>query len=83
MMITSYILLYRKPRKNQAQPSFRAHILSSGSDVFDFNMMMIVDMNASKKPFGEVSENLKVLGEEIGVKIKCQHEDIFNKMHRI
>lgn len=48
-----------------------------------FNMMMIVDMNASKKPFGEVSENLKVLGEEIGVKIKCQHEDIFNKMHRI
>ncbi|SCP95467.1 ACT domain-containing protein [Anaerobium acetethylicum] len=48
-----------------------------------FNMMMIVDMNESPKPFGEVSKELDQIGEEIGVKIKCQHEDIFNKMHRI
>jgi len=26
---------------------------------------------------------LEGLGDEIGVKIRCQHEDIFTKMHRI
>ena len=48
-----------------------------------FNMMMIVDANASTKPFGDFSRELDQLGEEIGVKIRCQHEDIFEKMHRI
>ena len=46
-------------------------------------MMMIVDMNAAKKPFGECSKDLERLGEEIGVVIKCQREEIFQKMHRI
>lgn len=48
-----------------------------------FNMMMIVDMQKAKKPFAEIAEDLDKLGEEIGVKIKCQHEEIFTKMHRI
>ena len=48
-----------------------------------FNMMMIVDTSKSDKPFGEMVEELNQIGEEIGVKIRCQHEDIFTKMHRI
>ena len=32
---------------------------------------------------GELAEDLAKLGEEIGVVIRCQHEDIFNMMHRI
>lgn len=48
-----------------------------------FNMMMIVDMNKAEKPFGEVSDEIAEIGEEIGVIIKCQREDIFDKMHRI
>ena len=48
-----------------------------------FNMMMIVDANACPKPFGEMVRDLDHLGEEIGVKIRCQHEDIFTKMHRL
>lgn len=48
-----------------------------------FNMMMIVDMNNMEKPFGDVADELAVVGEKIGVLIKCQREDIFNKMHRI
>ena len=48
-----------------------------------FNMMMIVDANQSKKPFADLVKDLEALGEEIGVKIRCQHEDIFTKMHRI
>ena len=45
--------------------------------------MMIVDMQKAKKPFAEIAEDLDKLGEEIGVKVKCQHEEIFTKMHRI
>lgn len=48
-----------------------------------FNMMMIVDMSAATKPFGDCSDDLDKLGEEIGVSIKCQREEIFQKMHRI
>jgi len=48
-----------------------------------FNMMMIVDMNAAQKPFGDVASELEQIGEEIGVIIKCQREEIFDSMHRI
>ena len=48
-----------------------------------FNMMMIVDMSKSKVDFTEVSDTLDNLGEEIGVVIKCQREEIFDSMHRI
>ena len=48
-----------------------------------FNMMMIVDVNDAVKPFGDVATELAQIGEEIGVIIKCQREDIFDKMHRI
>ncbi len=48
-----------------------------------FNMMMLVDMNRAQKPFGDISDELAKVGEEIGVVIKCQREDIFDKMHRI
>lgn len=48
-----------------------------------FNMMMIVDISAPSKSFEEIVEDLQHVGEEIGVEIKLQHEDIFNIMHRI
>ena len=48
-----------------------------------FNMMMIVDTNAMTKQFGDMADELNALGEEIGVAIKCQKEEIFDKMHRI
>ena len=48
-----------------------------------FNMMMIVDMNLTKKDFGVIVDELAKLGEEIGVVIKCQKEEIFDQMHRI
>ena len=48
-----------------------------------FNMMMIVDMNESSKPFGDIASELEQIGEEIGVIIKCQREEIFTKMHRV
>lgn len=48
-----------------------------------FNMMMIVDMQNIVKPFVEISDELVRLGEDIGVQVKCQREEIFDMMHRI
>ena len=48
-----------------------------------FNMMMVTDANNSQKSIAELAEGLEKLGASIGVSIRCQHENIFNKMHRI
>ena len=48
-----------------------------------FNMMMIADMEHATGSFDEVATELEKVGEEIGVAIKCQREEIFTKMHRI
>jgi ACT domain-containing protein len=48
-----------------------------------FHMMMIVDASSCAKPYREMLSDLERIGEEIGVKIRCQREDIFTKMHRI
>ena len=48
-----------------------------------FNMMMIVDTNLTQKDFGVIVKELEQLGENIGVIIKCQKEEIFNQMHWI
>ena len=46
-------------------------------------MMMIVDMNQATKSFDVCQQELDTLGEQIGVSIKCQRAEIFEKMHRI
>lgn len=48
-----------------------------------FNMMMIVDMTRCNKAFDDVASELDSIGSELGVQVKCQLEDIFDKMHRI
>ena len=48
-----------------------------------FNMMMIVDANKSDKDISQIITDLDKIGEDIGVVIKCQREEIFDKMHRI
>lgn len=48
-----------------------------------FNMMMIVDMSSLKKPFEVAAQELNQIGEQMGVQVKCQREEIFDKMHRI
>ena len=48
-----------------------------------FNMMMIVDMSKMKKSFEIIADELTKIGEDLGVQVKCQREEIFNMMHRI
>ena len=48
-----------------------------------FNMVMVTDMTEAKKELGDVFKELEVLGEDIGVNIRCQRSEIFEKMHRL
>ncbi len=48
-----------------------------------FTMIMLVDISKNEVSFAEISDKLKDLGEELGLSIRIQHEDIFNSMHRI
>lgn len=48
-----------------------------------FTMIMLVDISKSENSFSDISKKLEKLGEELGLSIRIQHEDIFNSMHRI
>lgn len=63
----------------------KVNILDISQTIIDgfFNMMMITDTSASTKTTAELGRDLETLGEEIGVIIRCQREEIFTKMHRI
>ena len=61
------------------------NILNISQTIVDgyFNMMMIVDVTGLKKDFTVVCDEMEQLGQEIGVNIRCQREEIFEKMHRL
>ena len=48
-----------------------------------FNMMMIVDTARSATPFADLVGGLDEVGRAMGLQIKCQKSEIFEKMHRI
>lgn len=48
-----------------------------------FNMMMIADISNCTKPFADLSTELDGVGQQLGVQVKCQREEIFEKMHRV
>ena len=48
-----------------------------------FNMMVITDVTDLKKDFTVLCDEMAKLGEEIGVNIRCQREEIYEKMHRL
>lgn len=48
-----------------------------------FTMVMLVDISGTKVKFTKLADDLAKIGEDMGLEIRCQHEDIFNSMHRI
>ena len=48
-----------------------------------FTMIMIVDISQSPLGIHELQDILSVLGNDLGMQIQAQHEDIFRFMHRI
>ena len=48
-----------------------------------FNMVLIADMEGANVTLAEARQRMVQLGEEIGVEIRLQSEEIFTAMHRI
>ena len=48
-----------------------------------FTMIMLVDISEAKISFEQLSSRLSAKGDELGLKIRVQHEDIFKSMHEI
>ena len=48
-----------------------------------FNMMMIADAAKCRKTFDKIGTELAKLGNELGMRIRCQKSEIFEKMHRV
>lgn len=48
-----------------------------------FTMVMVADISGSTIDIAQLRDMLNQKGEEMGLQITVQHEDIFNFMHRI
>jgi ACT domain-containing protein len=48
-----------------------------------FVMMMLVDISGSTKAIDEVRLRLEETGNDLGVQVQIQHENIFKMMHRV
>ena len=48
-----------------------------------FVMVMLVDITHCSLDFGALKQRLAEKGEEIGVQVNAQKEDVFHFMHRI
>ena len=61
------------------------NILSINQNIMDgfFNMILLAEASESKIQLVDLQKALKEQGEEIGVEIKTQHQDIFDTMHKI
>ena len=48
-----------------------------------FTMVMAVDLEKATAAFGEISDSLAALGEEMKLSIRIQRQEIFDAMHTI
>ena len=48
-----------------------------------FTMMMVVDVSHSTVPMAQLCQEMEAKGQEMGLSIRVQREDIFEAMHRI
>ena len=48
-----------------------------------FNMMMIIDTSKMTVNYATMTDEIVKIGEQTGVQVRCQKEEIFDKMHRI
>ena len=64
---------------------YQVNILDISQTVMQgyFTMMMAVDTAKSEIPFVELAQKLEAKGEEMGMSIRLQREDIFEAMHRV
>lgn len=63
----------------------RINILDISQTIMEgyFTMIMLVDISIATKEIKEIRDLLNKSGEELGVTITIQHEQVFQAMHRI
>ncbi len=61
------------------------NILDVNQTIMDdyFTMIMMLDLKNSNEKFDKVKKELLSKGEELGVDVKIQREEIFNSMHTL
>ena len=64
---------------------YRVNILDINQTIVDefFTMTMVVDLNQTTLELVALARLLEKEGQEKGLQVKTQHEDIFTFMHRI
>ena len=65
--------------------SFSVNIVDINQTVMQefFTMTMLVDLSTGDTPFDTLSAALSQKGQDMGLSIRIQREDIFNAMHKI
>lgn len=48
-----------------------------------FVMSMLIDVKDSPFSLDEIEKDLREIGEDMGLQVQLQHEDIFKSMHRV
>ena len=64
---------------------YQVNILDISQTVMQgyYTMKMAGDTSKSEIPFAELAKKLEAKGEEMGMSIRLQREDIFDAMHRV
>ena len=69
----------------QALASYNVNILDISQTVMQdyFTMMMVVEVSGSTVPMAQLCQQMDAKGQEMGLSIRVQREDIFEAMHRV
>ena len=61
------------------------NVLDISQTILDgfFNMIMLVDISDCNISLQELVDECERVGKEIGLEVRCQHEDIFKFMHQV
>ena len=64
---------------------YRVNVLDISQTVMQgyFTMMMAVDVTECTVPLAELCQAMDAQGQEMGLSIRVQREDIFQAMHRV
>ena len=65
--------------------SYKVNVLDINQTVMQgyFTMMMAVDVEQCTIPLAELCQTMDIKGQEMGLSIRVQREDIFQAMHRV
>ena len=65
--------------------SYNVNVLDISQTVMQsyFTMMMVVEVSNCTVPLAELCKAMDAKGQEMGLSIRVQREDIFDAMHRV